>query len=84
MVVFIILDSLRANAAVSGKATGDNSILSMKEVAYKEVNGRMDLTVTRYLDTFPFEYYVIVRDVEALPDVLAGTLRQFFERISED
>ena len=61
-----------------------NSILSMNQVAYKDVNGRMELTVSRYLDSFPFEYYVVVRDVEALPEVLAGTLKQFFERISED
>lgn len=87
MVVFIILDSLHASH--SGIAGGDvanqaqNSILSMNQVGYKEVDGRMDLTVTRYLDSFPFEYYVVVRDVEALPGVLAGTLKQFFERISE-
>lgn len=85
MVVFIILDSLHANApSASGQAAGQNSILSMNQVAYKEVNGRMDLSVTRYLDTFPFEYYVVVRNVEALPDVLAGTLKQFFERVSEE
>ncbi|TCD70746.1 hypothetical protein EIP91_001775 [Steccherinum ochraceum] len=93
MVVFIILDSLHSKDPAGADASGstpasnpatENSILSMNQVAYKEVNGKMDLTVTRYLDTFPFEYYVVVRDVEALPDVLAGTLKQFFERISED
>ncbi|CAL1712480.1 unnamed protein product [Somion occarium] len=88
MVVFIILDSLHTghsgNPMGEVSNQGQNSILSMNQVAYKEVEGRMDLTVSRYLDTFPFEYYVVVRDVEALPDVLAGTLKQFFERISED
>lgn len=93
MVVFIILDSLHNNAAAaaattpaSGSASGanQNSILSMNQVAYKDVNGRMELTVSRYLDSFPFEYYVVVRDVEALPEVLAGTLKQFFERVSEE
>ncbi|KAJ3556791.1 hypothetical protein NM688_g1823 [Phlebia brevispora] len=86
MVVFIILDSLHTNSSTSvrGQSAGQSSILSMNQVAYKEVDGRMDLTVTRYLDTFPFEYYVVVRDVEALPDVLANTLKQFFERISEE
>ncbi|KAH8085408.1 midasin [Cristinia sonorae] len=89
MVVFIILDSLHAKDSGAPGSSGalsaaQNSILSMNQVAYKEVNGKMDLAVTRYLDTFPFEYYVVVRDVEALPDVLAGTLKQFFERISED
>ena len=89
MVVFIILDSLHSHVA-SGPSTdapatqNQNSILSMNQVAYKDVNGRMELTVSRYLDSFPFEYYVVVRDVEALPEVLAGTLRQFFERVSEE
>ncbi|KAI1794980.1 midasin [Ganoderma leucocontextum] len=82
MVVFIILDSLQSKGAgTAGK--NDNSILSMNQVAYKMVDGRMDLTMERYLDTFPFEYYVVLRSVEALPDVLSGTLKQFFERIAE-
>ncbi|KAL4245562.1 Midasin [Abortiporus biennis] len=87
MIVFVVLDSLHtnvSNASASNTAPGQNSILAMNQVAYKEVNGRLDLTVSRYLDTFPFEYYVVVRDVEALPDILSGTLKQFFERISEE
>ncbi|KAM5539433.1 hypothetical protein V8D89_006885 [Ganoderma adspersum] len=82
MVVFIVLDSLHSKTAgAAGK--NENSILSMNQVAYKMVDGRMDLQVERYLDTFPFEYYVVLRNVEALPDVLSGTLKQFFERIAE-
>ncbi|TBU59248.1 midasin [Dichomitus squalens] len=86
MFVFIILDSLHSKsvasqAGMSGK--NENSILSMNQVAYNMVDGRMDLKVERYLDTFPFEYYVVLRDVEALPDVLSGTLKQFFERVAE-
>ena len=85
MVVFIILDSVHSNTATAAAgAANQNSIVSMNQVAYKDVNGRMELSVTRYLDTFPFEYYVVVRDVEALPEVLSGTLKQFFERISEE
>ncbi|KAI0693224.1 midasin [Cytidiella melzeri] len=88
MVVFVILDSLHSNISGAAKQEEENhnqnSILAMNQVAYKEVNGRMELTVSRYLDSFPFEYYVVVRDVEALPEVLAGTLKQFFERVSEE
>ncbi|PCH39866.1 midasin [Wolfiporia cocos MD-104 SS10] len=84
MVVFIILDSLHTKGAAGGTNAQQNSILNMNQVAYRNVNGKMDLHVERYLDTFPFEYYVVLRDVEALPDVLAGTLKQFFERISEE
>ena len=88
MVVFIILDSLHTRSIADGSGTAanqhQNSILHMSQAVYKSIDGRMDLHVERYLDTFPFEYYVVLRDVEALPDVLAGTLKQFFERIAED
>ncbi|KDQ62541.1 hypothetical protein JAAARDRAFT_189845 [Jaapia argillacea MUCL 33604] len=95
MIVFVIIDSLHSHttAASGPSASGagasssnvvQNSILSMKQVAYKNVDGRMELQMERYLDSFPFEYYVVLRDVEALPEVLSGTLKQFFERISEE
>jgi midasin len=90
MMVFIIIDSLHSNVAQetagsegSGTGASQNSILSMQQVAYKNVDGRMELQMQRYLDTFPFDYYVVLRDVEALPEVLSGTVRQFFERISD-
>ncbi|KAI0036574.1 midasin [Vararia minispora EC-137] len=88
MVVFVVIDSLHANAGVAGggaaNGAAENSILSMKQVAYKNVEGKLELQMQRYLDSFPFEYYVVLRNVEALPEVLAGTLKQFFERISGD
>lgn len=76
MVVFIIVDSLGRSSNTSDKAM-QNSILSMKQV-------RANLTIERYLDTFPFEYYVVLRNVNALPEVLSGTLKQFFEHIAEE
>jgi midasin len=86
MIVFIIVDSLHCGTATgpsSSQTTAPSSILNMDKAEYKIVDGRMELQLHKYLDSFPFEYYVILRDVEALPDVLAGTLKQFFERISE-
>ena len=90
MMVFVIVDSLHSNVASStagsegsGVGAAQNSILSMQQVAYKSVDGRMELQMQRYLDTFPFDYYVVLRDVEALPEVLSGTVKQFFERISD-
>ncbi|KAJ7797649.1 hypothetical protein B0H14DRAFT_2389521 [Mycena olivaceomarginata] len=88
MIVFVIVDSLHSAAApstVAGrKPAVQGSILTMDKAEYKNVDGRMELQLQRYLDSFPFEYYVVLRNVEALPEVLAGTLRQFFERISEE
>lgn len=86
MIVFVIVDSLRRSPATISAAApnpSQNSILSMNQVSYKNINGRMELTMERYLETFPFEYYVVLRNVEALPEVLSGTLKQFFERSSE-
>lgn len=88
MIVFVIVDSLhQSSASTTAGASLPNgrpsSILSMQTVEYKEVNGAMQLDMKRYLDTFPFEFYVVLRDVEALPGVLADTLRQWMARVSQ-
>ncbi|KAF8073543.1 midasin nuclear AAA ATPase [Lyophyllum atratum] len=86
MIVFLIIDSLHTTAGnVSGSNTAQSgshqgSILTMDKAEFKTVDGRMELQLQKYLDSFPFEYYVVLRNVEALPDVLASTLKQFFER----
>jgi midasin len=36
----------------------------------------------KYMDRFPFRYYLVVRDVRELPNVLAGALRQWFAEVS--
>ncbi|KAG6819694.1 hypothetical protein H0H93_009563, partial [Arthromyces matolae] len=90
MIVFVIIDSLHnaienASSGNGGNATShQGSILTMDKAEFKNVDGRMELQLKKYLDSFPFEYYVVLRNVEALPEVLAGTLKQFFERISEE
>ena len=43
------------------------------------------LKVVEYLDDFPFAFYVVLRDLSAMPEVVADALRQWFELIrSED
>ncbi|KAK7028133.1 AAA ATPase midasin [Paramarasmius palmivorus] len=86
MIVFIIIDSLHSTPGVQAGAAGaaHGSILSMTKAEIINVNGKMDMQIQPYLDSFPFEYYVILRNVEALPEVLSATLKQFFERISEE
>ncbi len=34
---------------------------------------------SQYLDSFPFPYYVVLRDIGALPATLADLLRQWFQ-----
>ncbi|KAG7088114.1 hypothetical protein E1B28_012139 [Marasmius oreades] len=84
MIVFIIIDSLHSSSSSTSFQANHGSILSMTKAEIVNVNGKMDMQIQRYLDSFPFEYYVVLRNVEALPEVLSTTLKQFFERISEE
>lgn len=73
-VVFIILDT----------RSEKQSILAMDTVSYDvdPITLKPTLKMTRYMDTFPFDYFVVVRNVEKLPEVLSETLRQFFAFVS--
>ncbi|KAF9533063.1 hypothetical protein CPB83DRAFT_903057 [Crepidotus variabilis] len=85
MIVFIVLDSHQTRPAeISPRETltKQHSILDMEKVDFKTIDGKMELIQQKYLDSFPFEYYVVLRNVEALPEVLSETLKQFLERIS--
>ncbi|RKP04693.1 hypothetical protein THASP1DRAFT_20843 [Thamnocephalis sphaerospora] len=72
MTVFIVLDNKPSN----------RSIMSTKSARFVTVDGVQKLTMTRYMDTFPFEYYLVLRDVNMLPEVLADALRQYFSYVS--
>jgi midasin len=37
------------------------------------------LTIQNYIDQFPFPYYIILRNIQTLPEILADALRQWFE-----
>ena len=37
----------------------------------------------RYLEAFPFGYYLVVRDVGKLPAVLGGALKQWFAEVGD-
>lgn len=80
MIVFVIVDAEHGETSNAGRS----SILSMNQVNYHtDAAGKLQLDLQRYIDTFPFEHYVMVRDVHALPAVLATTLRQWAERIRD-
>ncbi|GAA5887759.1 hypothetical protein JCM16303_005070 [Sporobolomyces ruberrimus] len=96
--VFVVIDSLHQRTNdVSGTTTptaapaaansdvNQQSILAMKTVQYETgPDGRLALKLNRYIDSFPFEHFVVLRTVEGLPDILSDTLRQFFEAVSSD
>jgi midasin (ATPase involved in ribosome maturation) len=50
-------------------------VSKMNKVTY--VDSKMK--IVNYLDTFPFEYYVMVDVIDELPSILANTIKQYFE-----
>ena len=63
LLAFLVLDNPR------------ESILDMQSVSFS--NGAPSFT--KYLDSFPFPYYILLQDIESLPRTLADLLRQWFE-----
>ncbi|KAG5981587.1 hypothetical protein E4U55_002764 [Claviceps digitariae] len=82
MIVFIIMDD-------TGRKKGD-SVLELKEARFVQGDGagggaaagESRVVIERYLDTFPFQYYLIVHDLEELPTALAGLLRTWFAEVA--
>uniref|UniRef100_F6HXY6 Midasin n=2 Tax=Vitis vinifera TaxID=29760 RepID=F6HXY6_VITVI len=60
MVAFLLLDSPQ------------ESIMDLQEVSFQGGN----MKISKYLDSFPFPYYIILKNIEALPRTLADLLRQ--------
>ena len=81
MVVFIVVD---ATAQETTAVQPKQSIVDLQRVEFtKDAAGEPQINMVKYLDTFPFRYYLIVRDVVELPGVLAGALRQWFSEVVE-
>nr|CAB3494534.1 unnamed protein product [Digitaria exilis] len=64
MVAYVLLDS------------PEDSIMNLREACFKAGE---DLKLEKYMDSFPFPYYVMLQNIEALPRTLADLLRQWFE-----
>lgn len=90
--VFVVVDSLHGRARDSaGQAQeqdpNQHSILAMKSVSYAVgANGRLELKMDRYIDSFGsvFPHYLVLRNADALPDVLSTLLRDFFASTAAD
>lgn len=73
MIVFVIVDAIRGS-----------SILDLTQARFEPDTagtGEMKLKMTRYLEGFPFAYYLVVRDVQELPAVLSLALKQWFAEV---
>ena len=73
MIVFVIVDAMRGE-----------SIVNMSQAIFEpdpSGDGAQKLQIKRYLDGFPFTYYLVVGDVKELPGVLATALRGWFSEV---
>ncbi|XP_069462584.1 midasin isoform X2 [Ambystoma mexicanum] len=69
-VIFVILDNPNSR----------DSIMDIKVPVFGEA-GEMP-EIRSYMDEFPFPFYIILRDVNALPETLSDALRQWFELVT--
>ncbi|CAA2972808.1 midasin isoform X1 [Olea europaea subsp. europaea] len=68
MVAFILIDSPH------------EPIMDLKEVTFSHGEfSKGNIKFSKYLDSFPFPFYVVLKNIEALPRTLADLLRQWFE-----
>jgi midasin len=70
---------LLAMIIVEGKNKKKDSIVNMKEVTFAK--GKP--VVKRFIEDYPFPYYIILEDMTALPEVLGDALRQWFEMLAQ-
>jgi midasin len=89
MIVFIIIDST-APAPVVAPADNSEEKPVVKEMDKTSILDLQSVEITKegkvvrwkYMERFPFRYYLVVRDVRELPGVLAGALRQWFGEVA--
>jgi midasin len=78
MIVFIIVDAVTDES---------RSIMQLTQASFEPdesgAGGGGRWKMRRYLDDFPFPYYLIVRDVQELPAVLSLALKQWFAEVAE-
>ena len=73
MIVFVIVDGVKGE-----------SIVNMSQAVFEDDesgSGGQKLKIKRYLEGFPFMYYLVVGNVQELPGVLATALRQWFSEV---
>ena len=82
MIVFIIMD-YGAQASQLNEDASQQSILDLQTVNFaSDAEGNMVVRRQHYMETFPFKWYLLLRNVEELPFVLATALRQWFAEVA--
>jgi midasin len=70
---------LLAMIIVEGEHKKKDSIVNMKEVTFEK--GKP--VVKRFIEEYPFPYYIVLDNMAALPEVLGDALRQWFEMLAQ-
>uniref|UniRef100_H2ZM36 VWFA domain-containing protein n=1 Tax=Ciona savignyi TaxID=51511 RepID=H2ZM36_CIOSA len=71
-IAFLILDNPKMK----------DSILDIKVPVYSQAGKLAE--IRSYMSDFPFPFYVIIRDVNVLPETLSDALRQWFEIVTNE
>ncbi|KAF1834922.1 hypothetical protein BDW02DRAFT_568614 [Decorospora gaudefroyi] len=85
MIVFIIIDATATAAAAAAAAPttpAENTKTSILDLQSAVFTPEGNILRYKYMERFPFRYYLVVRDVRELPGVLAGALRQWFGEVA--
>ncbi|KAK6849468.1 hypothetical protein PG995_013301 [Apiospora arundinis] len=91
MIVFIIMDDARSKSqppqqpgAVAQNKVSSGGVLNLRSVKWvkDELGNTVGIKTEAFLDTFPFQYYLIVHDLQDLPAALAGLLRSWFAEVN--
>ncbi|MCL7039627.1 hypothetical protein MKW94_006748 [Papaver nudicaule] len=64
MVAFLVIDSSQESIFDSAEASFDKEGMCI---------------IKKYLDSFPFPFYLVLQNMAALPSTLADLIRQWFE-----
>jgi midasin (ATPase involved in ribosome maturation) len=81
LVILLIIDDPSITNSEAGNKNKDqsNSILNTKVIKF---NAKGELEKPKsYFEEFPFPYYIIVQNIQQLPEILADALKQWFELI---
>ncbi len=80
MIVFVVVDAEAAASKRGDKKT--QSIMELQTAEFlRDESGMATLVRRRYMDSFPFRWWLVVRDISELPGVLATALRQWFAEV---
>lgn len=59
---------------------GKESILDTKKINFVGTK----VVTSKYMEQYPFPYYIILKDLESLPEVLGDALKQWFELLQQN